>query len=172
MTTQTTSTFSVYNTPPSYTNEVVPYEGGGGLTNSAPPTMDDFSYFYTSPSSDEASPRAIQPYNPSSSSLSSSTTTSAAAMDATTSAMNVQKQQASMKKSRKRIQAAAAVTGAVSGFVVAGPLGSILLGCTSHLVTKTVCKKRERKILDKKYDQAIAQGQVQQPAFSDDAVFT
>lgn len=107
--------------------------------------------------------------SPSSNAIHPFTATSAAAAPPPP-ALGVQQQQTSMKKSRKRIQAAAAVTGAVSGFFVAGPLGSIVLGCTSHLVTKTVCKKRERRILDKHYDQAVTQGQPQQ--LSDDAVFT
>lgn len=167
MTTQTTPAYYVPNSPSQRVVDILPYQGSAPT---APPTMDDLSYYYTpSPvhsstthSTSFAEPsREITPYQ----SEQRVTSTTGPAPPA----LGVQQQkQVSMKQNRKRVQAGAAVAGAVSGFFVAGPLGSVIFGCTSHLVTKQVCKKRERRILDKKYDQAIAQPQ----EFSDDAVFT
>jgi hypothetical protein len=164
MTTQTTPAYYVPNSASSQRIvDVVPYQG----TNpTAPPTMDDLSYYYTpSPAHSTTVASFAEPtreFTPYQSEQRMTTVPAPPALS------NQQQKQINMKEKRKRIQAAAAVTGAVSGFFVAGPLGSVVLGCTSHLVTKQVCKKRERRILDKKYDQAIAQPQ----EFSDDAVFT
>lgn len=169
MTTQTTAAYYVPNNSASSQRMVdaVPYQGP---TPTAPPTMDDLSYYYTpSPASHSATvassfrepSRELTPYHQSSEQRLTT-------VQPPTALGAQQQKQINMKEKRKRIQAAAAVTGVVGGFFVAGPLGSVVFGCTSHLVTKQVCKKRERRVLDRKYDQAISQPQ----DFSEDAVFT
>ena len=169
MTTQTTPAYYVPNSPSSSQRmvDVVPYQG---QAPTAPPTMDDLSYYYTpSPASNSAT--VASSFREPSRELTSYQHPSEQRMTTVRppAALGAQQQkQINMKEKRKRIQAAAAVTGVVGGFFVAGPLGSVVFGCTSHLVTKQVCKKRERRVLDRKYDQAIAQPQ----EFSDDAVFT
>lgn len=100
----------------------------------------------------QAETTSLTPYSPSEYSEAPFSTVSRNSTDNTQEQFCFSNKKARMKRQRHRRTAGAALGGAIVGGLALGPLGAVAGGIVGGVVTKKICKGREKRVERKHYD--------------------